>query len=81
MKENNNSKPKKESPEKRQPLNSYVKYTTIVFQMIAMIAIGTGIGMWLDEKFETETPWWTLGLSLFAVFAALFTTLREHIGK
>jgi F0F1-type ATP synthase assembly protein I len=49
--------------------------------MIAMIAIGTGIGMWLDEKFETETPWWTLGLSLFAVFAALFTTLREHIGK
>lgn len=77
----NNSKPKKESQKKKQPLNSYVKYTAIGFQMIAIIVVGTGIGMWLDNKYETETPWYTLGLALLSVFAALYTTLREHIGK
>jgi hypothetical protein len=37
--------------------------------------------MWLDEKMETATPWFTVGLALFSIFAALYVTLKDLFSK
>lgn len=76
---------KPQDPEKKNgkkpPLNDYVKYTAIAFQMVAIIALGTWVGYWLDQKYETETPWFTIAIALLSVFAALYLTLKDFIGK
>ncbi|MBM3160663.1 MAG: AtpZ/AtpI family protein [Bacteroidetes bacterium] len=45
--------------------------------MAAIIAIFTYLGTYLDKKNSGQTPWWTVGFSLFGVFSALFLVIRE----
>ena len=62
---------------KKPQLNPYLKYTSIAFQMGAIIALGVLLGQWLDEQAANETPWYTLCIGLFSIFAALYLTLRD----
>ncbi|MBL4862706.1 MAG: AtpZ/AtpI family protein, partial [Crocinitomicaceae bacterium] len=39
----------------------------------------TWLGVYLDDRYKTETSWWTIGFSLFGVTAALFLIIREVI--
>lgn len=47
--------------------------------MGAIIALFTWLGTYLDNKYQTKTPWWTIGLSLFGVTAGLILVIREVI--
>jgi len=49
--------------------------------MIVIITIMTYAGVWLDNRREAEFPVFTLILSLLGVFAALYTVLKDFIGK
>ena len=49
--------------------------------MIVIIGIATWGGVKLDQRFNNKTPVFTIILSLFGVFAALYTTLRDFIKK
>jgi uncharacterized membrane protein len=49
--------------------------------MIVIIIIMTYAGVWLDNRREAETPVFTLILSLLGVFVALYTALKDFIGK
>lgn len=44
-----------------------------------IIALFTWLGTWLDEKYYTKTPWFTIGLSLFGVIVSLVIVIREVI--
>jgi len=60
------------------PKNSvFLRFTAVAFQMAATIGIFTWLGTYLDKKFETKTPWWTIGLALFGVIAGLVAVIRE----
>ena len=69
----------KRKEEPKPPLNSYIKYTAIAFQMGAIIATGVWLGSWLDEKNQNATPWYTIGIGLFSIFAALYLSLKDLI--
>ncbi|MCK9255991.1 MAG: AtpZ/AtpI family protein [Bacteroidales bacterium] len=71
-KENN----KKEKPEKEN-LNRFIKYSTLGFEMMAMIGLGTWAGVSLDKYFENSTPGFTIGLSLFSIFASLYLVIKR----
>jgi ATP synthase protein I len=58
-------------------VNAYVKYGGLAIQMGAVIGLSCWLGVFLDKKMETETPWWTIGLSLFGISASLYLVLRE----
>jgi len=45
--------------------------------MGAIIGFFTWLGTFLDHKYKTETPWWTILLSLFGVFTGLYLIIRE----
>ena len=57
--------------------SKYARFSSLVIQMGVVIGFFTWLGTFLDEKYATETPWWTLGLSLFGVFAGLYLIIRE----
>ncbi|MFN8308873.1 MAG: AtpZ/AtpI family protein [Chitinophagales bacterium] len=61
--------------------NSYIRYTSMAVEMLATIAIGTGLGWWLDRHFETPKPYFTAGLSLVFVLVALFRAIRPFLKK
>lgn len=65
----------------RKGAQSYMKYSGMAIQMGVIILAGTYLGTWLDERFQTKTPWFTVGLALFSIFAALYVTLKDLFVK
>ena len=47
--------------------------------MGAIIALFTWLGTYLDARYNSKTPWWTIGLSLFGVIASLTLIILEVI--
>lgn len=67
------------SQKKKHQLNSYLKYSTMAFQMGGIIVAGVLLGSWLDKRSQNEKPWFTIGIGLFSIFAALYITLRDFL--
>jgi len=61
----------------------YARLSSIGIQMGVIIALFTWLGTYLDEKYQTTTQWWTIGLSLFGVAAGLILVIKEviNLGK
>ncbi|WP_421796255.1 AtpZ/AtpI family protein [Haliscomenobacter sp.] len=57
--------------------NVYLKYSGMAFQMGIIILIGALLGRKLDAYFHSPKPWFTVALSLLAIFAALYSTLKD----
>ncbi|GGK83680.1 hypothetical protein GCM10011405_34450 [Rufibacter glacialis] len=56
-------------------MKPYLKYSGLAFQMIAVITLAAVGGRKLDAHFQNETPWWTLGLLIVAVFASVYSVI------
>ena len=56
--------------------NKVLLYSNLAIQMGIIIGVGTYFGNYLDETYQSKTPWWTLILSLSAVFK---TALKDSI--
>ncbi len=66
--------PKPDSDSDR--LRTVARYSGIGAQMAATIGLSTWAGYWLDQRFQSKTPWFTLGLMLLGLFAALYNVIR-----
>ena len=56
--------------------NKVLLYSNLAIQMGAIIGIGTYFGNHIDKSYENQTPWWTLILSLSAVFLAFYQVIK-----
>lgn len=61
---------------KKQP-NSFIKYSSMATQMALIIVAGALGGMQLDKYLETETPWFTGGLTIVAVFLSMYFAIKD----
>lgn len=59
--------------------NTFARFSTVGIQMGVIIAGFAWLGNFLDTKYKYDTPWWTLGLTLFGVAAGLTLVIREAI--
>lgn len=66
-----------QKPRKGRNFNSYARYTGVVFQMMAIIVVGTFIGIKLDEKFPNENNWFTISLAFSAVILSVIVVIRN----
>ena len=57
-------------------LGKWARYTSLAFEMGIVIFAGALGGLKLDEYFGTEKPWFTVALSLFAVFASIYIVIK-----
>lgn len=63
-------------PNKNQQ-NKWIALINIPFQMGVIIFAFSYLGMWLDEKYSNGSSVWTIVLSLFSVFLALYNVIRQ----
>ena len=61
------------------PLDKYLEFVNIAFQMGIIIAAGVLLGIWLDKKFPNDFSGFTIGVSLLGVFIALYQVIRRVI--
>jgi len=57
--------------------NKYMRYAGAGMQMLVTIATGVFLGSWLDDNFMMKTPWFTIGCSLFFIFAGMFLFIKS----
>lgn len=60
-------------------MSKFARFSSVGVQMGVIIALFTWLGTYLDDKYRTKTPWWTIALSLFGVVAGLVLVIREVI--
>lgn len=61
------------------PVNKYIYFSSIVFQMAITITIAAYIGQWLDEKYPNDCSLFTVILSLLGVFGSLYLVIKRVI--
>ncbi|MXO03219.1 AtpZ/AtpI family protein [Flavobacterium sp. HBTb2-11-1] len=57
--------------------NKWLAFINIPFQMGIIIFIFSYFGTWLDKKYSNGGSLWTIVLSLFSVFLALYNVIRQ----
>jgi hypothetical protein len=62
-------------------LNSYARYSSMVFQLALVIGLGVWGGRKLDEYLELKFPAFTLILLFAAIFGGMYWTLRDFTRK
>lgn len=60
-------------------VKDFAKYSSIAFQMLAIIIVSTWGGIKLDSLIGFEKPVFTIILSLLGVLAAIYTVVRDLI--
>lgn len=58
-------------------VSAYAKYSSIGFQMVAIIGIFTFAGYKIDEAGKHDVKWATAVLALIGVFIALYIVIRS----
>ena len=61
----------------RDAKSKYAYYSGLGFQMIAIIAVFTFIGVKLDDSTENERPLWAALFSLLGVGISLYSVIRS----
>lgn len=67
--------------QKKNYLNNYAKYSSIAFQMLAIILLGVFGGVKLDEWLNLSIPIFTVFLSLLSVIVAIYSVVKDLIKK
>lgn len=73
--------PTPEADDEARNSSALAKYSGIAAQMFAIIGFSTWAGVWLDGHFHTTTPWYTISLTLFGIFGALYQVIRSVTSK
>ncbi len=69
------------SPKKKQPDYSYMRYASMGTQMLVIIGLGVFGGYYLDKYLEFKIPVFTLTLSLLSVAVAIYLSIKDFLKK
>ena len=79
MNQSNQSNQNKPVKDQKDKLNTYARFSGIVIQMVAIICVGTFIGVKLDERYPNENNLYTLFFTLGFVIASIVFVIRRII--
>jgi F0F1-type ATP synthase assembly protein I len=74
-----NNKDKNRDQKPKEQLNTFARFSGLGFQMIAIIGIGSFIGVKLDENYPNKHNLYTIILSLTSVILAIVFIIRRII--
>ena len=69
-----NKRPKKKL---QLPNYTYLRYSNIAFQLIAVVLICFFSGKKLDSLMHNETPWLTITLSTIGIFGTIYLIIKN----
>jgi F0F1-type ATP synthase assembly protein I len=73
--------PKNDSKKSKSPLSDYARYSSLAFQMIAIILVGVFGGIELDKLVKMKFPVFTVVLTILAVIASMYYAVKDLIKK
>ena len=59
--------------------SDYLKYSSVGFQMAITIGLFAWLGNYLDERYQTEKPYYSIACILFGIAIALYQVIKEVI--
>lgn len=62
----------------KQP-NAILRYAGLATQMMVIVVVCALVGIWLDGYFTNEIPWVTGALTIFGVFASMYTAIKDLV--
>jgi len=65
------------SEKRKKSLDSYARYSSIAFQMLAIILAGVFGGIKLDEWLNLKVPVFTVSLSILSVILAIYYVTKD----
>ena len=63
----------------KKPLNQYARFSGVLFQMIAIIALGTFLGVKLDERYPNKNNLYTIISVTLSVVLSIYAAIRQII--
>ena len=66
--------------DKKSP-GSFIKYSSLAFQMIGVLLVFTLLGIKADEYLKFKTPWVTILLILFALAGVMYKLIKDFAKK
>lgn len=71
----------KGKPDKKQKFDSFIKYSSLGFEMMAIIAGFTFLGYKIDKWMENDFKGFTFGLMVFSVIIAIVYGTKNLLKK
>ncbi len=62
---------------KRKQPNRLLTLTMVATQMGVTIFLGSSLGKYLDERYSTPKPWFTISLTLLSLLVSLYSVLKQ----
>lgn len=72
MNQDKDQKPKKKG-------DDFIRYSSLGFEMIAIMGIGTFAGIKIDQWLDLQFPAFTLGLMILSVIGAIYHAIRKFL--
>ncbi len=79
MKQVSNQKPNKNIKKKKQKFDDYIKYSSLAFQMVAIIFAGVFGGYKIDTIVNWDFPVFIVFLSLAGVCIAVYVAIKDFV--
>jgi F0F1-type ATP synthase assembly protein I len=68
--------PENKKNKRKQP-SRFLTLTMVATQMGVTIFLGASLGKYLDERYSTPKPWFTISLTLFSLLVSLYSVLKQ----
>lgn len=72
---------KNQKKKNKKDFDTYIRYSSLAFEMMAIIAVGTFAGYKIDQWMDNEFKAFTLGLMIFSVILAIIYGTRNLLKK
>lgn len=59
--------------------DDFIRYSSLAFEMIAIMGIGTWAGIKIDQWLDLSFPAFTLGLMILSVIGAIYHAIRKFL--
>ncbi|BBE18074.1 hypothetical protein AQPE_2234 [Aquipluma nitroreducens] len=68
---------KYQKPKKK--LDDFIRYSSLAFEMIVIMGVGTWLGTLIDHWIEFKFPVFTLALMILSVIGAIYHAVRKFL--
>lgn len=71
--------PSKNSKKPKKKFDNFIRYSSLAFEMVAIMVIGVLAGYEIDEWLDLSFPAFTLGLMILSVIAAIYHAIKNFL--
>lgn len=72
---------KRQNQKKKNKFDAFIRYSSLGFEMMVMIGLGTFLGYKIDQWMDNEFKGFTLGLMIFSVIGSVVYATRNILKK